>query len=111
MRSLEYLTDRHYIFSWFNENYQRVDVKNQRAFDQISLSDVNNHLTKTEYYRNLSPSVQRTLSQKYFINLFVTNKLYNRYYIYKVNTRVKGKKCKRSDVLKDDNYKKMKMKN
>ena len=33
MRSLEYLTDRHYIFSWFNENYQRVDVKNQRAFD------------------------------------------------------------------------------
>ena len=64
------------------------------------MRDVYNHLTRTEYYRNLSPSVKRTISQKYFIILFVTNKLYNRYYIYKVNTRVKGKECKKTDFLK-----------
>ena len=91
LRSLEYLTDTHYICSWFSENYERVDVKNQTALDYISLRDVYNHLTRTEYYRNLAPSVKRTLSQKYFITLFVTNKLYNRYYIYKVNTRVQAK--------------------
>ena len=99
-RSLKYLTDTHYIFSWFSGNYQRVDVKNQTALDYISLRDVYNHLTRPEYYRNLAPAVKLTLSQKYFINLFVTNKLYNRYYIYKVNTCVQGKECKRTDVLK-----------
>ena len=100
MRSFEYLSNTHYIFSCFNENYERVDFKNQTAFDYISLRDVYNNLTRTEYYRNLSLSVKRTLSQKYFINLFGTNKLYNRDYIYKVNTHVKGKECKRTDVLK-----------
>ena len=64
LKSLEYLTDEHYIFSWFSENYERVDVTNQTAFDYISLRDVYNHLTRTEYYRNLAPSVKRTLSQK-----------------------------------------------
>ena len=78
----------------------KVDVKNQTAFDYISFRDVYNHLTRTEYYRNLAPSVKRTLLQKYFITLFVTNKLYNRYYIYKVNTRVHSNECKRTDVLK-----------
>ena len=64
MRSLEYLTDTHYIFSWFGKNYETVDVKNQTAFDYISLRDVCNHLTKREYYRNLAPSVILTLSHK-----------------------------------------------
>ena len=64
------------------------------------MRDVYNHLTRTEYYRNLLLAVKQTLSQKYFIKLFVTNKLYNRYFIYKVNTHVKGKECKRTDVLK-----------
>ena len=100
LRSLEYLTYTHYIFTWFGENYERVNVKNQTAFDYISLKDVYNHLTRTEYYRNLAPLVKRTLSQKYFITLFVTNKLYNRYYIYKVNTQFNNKECKKTVVLK-----------
>ena len=65
------------------------------------MRDVYNHLTRTKYFINLAPSVKRTLSQKYFIILFVINKLYNRYYIYKVNTRVYGKECKRTNVLKN----------
>ena len=79
----------------------KVDVKKQTASDYISLRDLHNHLTTTEYYINLSPSVKRTLSQQYFRNLFVSNKLYNMYYDYKVNIRVTGNKCKKTDVLKE----------
>lgn len=27
MRSLAYLTNKHYVFSWFNKNYERVNAQ------------------------------------------------------------------------------------
>ena len=57
MRSLEYLTDTYYIFSWFNENYKRVDVKSQTSLNYITLKNLYNHIT-TDYYRILSQVVK-----------------------------------------------------
>ena len=59
-RALEYLVNTHDIFKRFIETYERVDISKQTPYDYLSLSNVLTYFNTTEYYKNLSATMNKT---------------------------------------------------
>lgn len=64
------------ILTWFKDNYDKTEDKN----DVIKLKELFNDFKKSDYYHNLSKNDKRKYNYSFFENYFSTNIFFKNYY-------------------------------
>jgi phage/plasmid-associated DNA primase len=75
-RTAEYIEDCDPFLSWFNDNYEHTQNKN----DVLKIKDVFHDFKNKDYYQNLNKKEKRELNEKKFVKMIDENLSLHKYY-------------------------------
>lgn len=94
-RTQEYLKNSNELFSWFDENYEKVDEK---ELELVKISDVYRYFTHSELYLNFTKKEKRSLNLKEFTKQLTGNIFLSKHYKDRVRDKKYLEKIKATEI-------------
>jgi len=94
-RTQEYLKNSNEMYSWFDENYEKVD---ESKLELVKISEIYKHFTQSELYLNYTKKEKRAMNLKEFTKQLTSNIFLSKHYKDRLQNKKYLEKYKTTEI-------------
>ncbi len=98
-RTIAYLTQSHFFFRWFLEEYQQTTDSSEPYLYYLPIEDLVKRFRLSESYNNLSKEQKQLITRNYLIGIFQKNDIMRKYYRENVDTIIYNNRYHKRNVI------------